>query len=294
MRVAVVNLMKCSDNSIVASNRIAKYLAFSLGCNLIDQKEAITSYEHDILYVVNGPMLYCNWRDDFKKLVDKSKIIVWVANEYGIDIPKFIKDKNPYVIANYENINKVENYAMVNWNYLTYNPNIKPQKKVYKGLCYYGSYRQGRERYFKKYFTDEADYKTYISSSSQGVKKFKSLMKKATYFDGKNLLGLLGKFESSLYIEDEFTHTCYNNPANRFYECISAQTLQFFDQSCLGTFDKAGVDIRPYLVNSKEEYFEKLKNSDRLLMEQVEAWHGVNYIGYLYIELKKAIKTLGL
>lgn len=294
MKSAVVNLMKCSDGSIVASNRIAKFLAYHLGVPLIDQKEAITGYDNDRIYIVNGPLLYCTWRDEFKKLVENAKEVVWIANEYGIEIPKFIREKNPFILSNYDNIQKSERHSLVNWNYLIYNPNIKAKETKYKGLCYYGAYRQDREVYFKKYILDKAPYEMHVSSSAQGTIKFKNISKKPHYFKATDLLSVLGMFESSLYIEDVFTHTCYNHPANRFYEAISTHTLQLFDKSCLGTFEKAGVDIKRYIVDGPEEYAEKLKDSENLRREQVEEWHSINYIEFLKSDIKRAFKQLGL
>lgn len=291
IKTAVINMMKCSDHSIIASNRIAKYLSLKMKCILIDRKEAIPHFNFERVFVVNGPTLFCNFRDDLKKLVENAKEVVWIQNDYAITIPKFVKDKKPIMWSACENLTGATEYAYVNWNQLTYTEGLGFGEPRYKGLCYYGAFRAGRKRYFEKYLSSDR-YPVYISTSKSGKNDFKQIARGAQFFEATELVPTLAQFQSSLYIEDEATHDQYHSPANRFYEALSARVLQLFDYTCLNTFTKADIDISPWVVAGPQQYAEALLQSEELRRSQLLALTAVDYRSILDAQLDAAVRTL--
>lgn len=296
MNIAVVNLMKYSDGSIIASNRIAKYLSYYLKCPLIDSREACSEHSYDHLFIVNGPMLYCNFRPELMALCNRAKNLIWVENEYTIAIPRFIKVREPAILSNCENYRGTDLYGYVNWNRLTFVKSITAQAVRYEGLCYYGAYREDRELYFKKYLGSDA-YKVHISPSSKpALNKYALISPTARYFAAPDLLAVLGQYQASLYIEDRSTHQRYNSPANRFYEALSAHTLQIFDASVLNTFDRAGINVRPWTVDSPAQVAELLRPGafNQARADQLAALRAVDHRAQLNYELAEALTTLGV
>jgi hypothetical protein len=291
MKSAVVNMMRCTPGSIIASNRIAKFLAAHVGCPLIDNREACVPQDLDRVYVVNGPMLYCNFRPEMQALVNRAKQVVWVENDYAIQMPGFIKAREPVILSACEDYRESLEYGYVNWNQLTFEKDIQPTTISREGLLYYGAFRKGREKYFKKYLASDL-YPTHISCSRPAAQKFFAIAPKARYFETGNVMAFLGAYRAVLYIEDVRSHECYTSPANRFYEALSTYTLQLFDKSVIGTFDKAGIDVRPWVVDSPEEVAHCLSSSLRLLDEQVETLRAVDYKKRLENELSACLKAL--
>lgn len=292
MSQAVVNLMKVSGQSIIASNKIAVFLATELKCPLIDCKAAIYTEKFDRLWVVNGPMLYCNFREELKELVRQAKDVVWVMNDYAIQVPKYIKEKSPVLFSSCENrIGKwrPERYFYVNWNQLTFYPQVERKPVTQKGLCYYGAFRPDRLTAFRKYLSSDL-YRVHISSSKNGRAAFDKIAPAAKWWTATDVVGALGAYEACLYVEDEFSHEVYTSPANRFYEALSAHTLQLFDRSCERTFQTAGIDITPWIVDSPAAVAQKLSGADFLREKQMQALRGVNYRARLQVEFQIARK----
>jgi hypothetical protein len=292
--IAVVNPMKCSDNSIIASSRIAKFLAQQLKCPLIDTQQTCYSDDEklDVLYVVNGPMLYCNFRESLKAMVANAEQVVWIENDYAISAPGFIKQKDPILLSACENFRKANRYAYVNWNQLTFNESFTSREIKHRGLCYYGALRKGRIEYFKKYLGGHALYPVHISGP---IEKFKSTIQnpEANYFKADPNLRCIGDYEATIYIEDLKSHQIYTSPANRFYECLSTHTLQLFDMSVIGTFIKAGIGLdADWFVDNEQDVVKKLIKSESLRNDQLKKLRSVNYHSKLVGELQAALKTV--
>jgi len=195
---------------------------------------------------------------------DARKIII--SNEYNMcqTIGSF---KPPYeVIANYEKcqIKKehVNAFHFLNLNLLlTRPPNVLSNKKY--DCLYYSTFRPNRKEYMKKYLREDI----WLSTSSKNFKKFlnegctSKLTKKLDWQKRKETLNL---FRYSLYLEDDFTHTTFNNLANRWYEAGFCNCVVFFDANCKNTILKSEIgdywsEIEFYLVNSYKELQNKIK-----------------------------------
>lgn len=290
MRVAVLNLMKCSAGSIIASNGIAEFLSKKLNCNLIDRKELAYPAVYDVLFFVNGPMLYCDFRDEVKALCGLAKKVVWVSNDIAISMPGFVKQRPHALWAAFDNYQGVHEYRYVNWNALTYRPE-EPGFVGNKGLCYYGAYRADREPYFRKYLSP-GPYQVFISSSRSGEAEFRRINPRAAFFKATPLVPNLKSFQASIYIEDQKTHKVYCSPANRFYELVSAGTLILFDKACQRTFEQAGIHITPWVVDGPEDVAAKLKDWKHLREIQIQAMRR-DYTAELDVQLARARASLG-
>lgn len=286
--VGVVSFNKIPDHdmSTVATVRLTKYIVQRLASKgidvtLIDSKEKCRLKKYDALITINGVFLFCSFRQEYAALVMMNNRNIWVGQDYnpnmwiptvsGFDIrSKFYGKSDATLIAAYqrktENQRKIPKYKYLNWNQLTYVPNLSDQQPTVPGLMYYGAFREHREKYFRKYFYD-APYPLNIAApTSKHINKFLELAPKANIFQfEKSIPEEAGKFECAIYIEDTYSHVgtatgIYSSPANRFYEYLSAGVLTFFDKSVKGTFDIAGIDISPWIVDSKQELAEKMKN----------------------------------
>lgn len=286
--VGIVSFIKIPehDSSTVATVRLTKYIATRLArkgfdVSLIDCKEKCSPKRYDALITVNGVFLFCSFRQQYAALVMSNNRHVWIGQDYnpsmwipsvaGFDIKsKFYGKSDATLIAAYQrktsNHCKIPKYKYLNWNQLTHVPNMSEQIPSVPGVMYYGAFREHREVYFQKYFCD-APYALNLSApTSKHLAKFKKIAPSANFFQfEKQIQQEAGRFECAIYIEDTYSHVgtktgIYSSPANRFYEYLSAGVLTFFDKSTKGTFDIAGIDISPWIVDSKFELKEKMKN----------------------------------
>jgi hypothetical protein len=155
-------------------------------------------------------------------------------------------------------------------NALFYQPAKKIPPKKYD-VCYYGTYRRDRSKYFKKYFTDE---RFYLSTSNRNFKKFKSIGCKFTPISkltwSRTGYDTLGYFKYSLYIEDEHTHNVFNNLADRFYEALSNNTIILFDESCINTLKKSEIEnYEDFIITSFKDITKRNYEAD---LEKQKLW----------------------
>jgi len=286
--IGVVSFNKIPDHdmSTVATVRLTKYIvqrlaSKGLSVTLIDSVEKCHPKKYDALITINGVFLFCNFKQEYAALVHMNNRHIWVGQDYnpnmwipavsGYDIKsRFYGKSDATLIAAYQrktdNHKKIPKYKYLNWNQLTYIPGIPEKQFTVPGVMYYGAFREHREVYFRKYFVD-APYQLNIAAPTpKHQNKFLALNPKAKIFQfEKSIPEEAGKFQCALYIEDTYSHVgtpkgIYSSPANRFYEYLSAGVLTFFDKSVKGTFDIAGIDVSPWVVDSKFELAEKMKN----------------------------------
>jgi hypothetical protein len=175
--------------------------------------------------------------------------LYYVTNEYNLGEPRTLwmaaKAGRKYtVLANHPHrvskvvMKYVDDWILLNLNSLVYG-NYSFVNQGGKECVYYGSYRDDRKKYFKKYFDGMT-----VSTHMKNRPKIDALEVNPRYINRLNIQkGDLSKYGFSLYIEDEKTHDAYNYLANRFYESINSGTICLFDESCENTIAQSGYEI---------------------------------------------------
>ena len=216
----------------------------------------------------------------------KAKIF-YVSNEFNLGEPLYLwsaiksgKVKDYEVIANHpKEASKITKLYVSKWHNVNLNALCigKPPKKssaidLFEGddddeklphCIYYGSYRKGREKYFKKYLVDSP---VILSTQKKNIEKFQEIGVDSRIIGRMNWnSGALSNYSASLYIEDEKTHKHYNHLANRFYEALKNEVVPLFDKSCMGSIEKSGYAIpTDYYVDSPADIVERIGKLESL------------------------------
>lgn len=268
LKICIIETAPIPENPIDAHVRnaieIQRYLR-SKGheCDLVAQNQKIVVKKYDIL-IVSYASLYFDFKT-FGPLFEANKEakVGWLTNEYNLSPNSFYKKMVSFVIANFEEKKWKKkwysDFLMVNLNtFFAREPN-KETRKLYDAI-YYGTFRPGRDRYFKKYL--KKDF--ILSTSEKNKRKFKEIGATCRYMGKMNWLKgkeTLNQFKASLYIEDEVTHDLYNHLANRFYEALFCNCGIFFDKSCQNTIKRSGYPIDSWwIVESYDEMMQKVKD----------------------------------
>jgi len=294
--MACLHVNSCKEDSISTGVRLCKYLSEYLRIPFIHNKISAITYmdNYDILFIRYGILLYCDFREELFKIYKNAKRIIALEEDYTIGVDYRLTKLNPSleIWTNMPWRLKEHKGRFVNWNRLTWEHGLKHKDPLLLGLGYYGSYRPDREIYFKKYFKD-ASYKIYISTFPRNSLKFRDLNHNIKVFEPFRSRNLISAFQNVLYIEDTFTHSHYNCPANRFYECLCRGVPLLFDKSCERTFKKAGYIIDPFIVNNQTDVHNKIFCSEQIRALQKEQWYK-NYYLELCKDLDKIIsKSIG-
>jgi hypothetical protein len=249
--------IKAVNNPIAISYRNAEILAKELGADLLMYKDdKLREKKYDVIILT-----YINKYTDFKTLktlIDKNQIRIGIQSEYervAYDNPFFRPFKT---IANYQgggdyflNINLL----------IAREPNELIKKKY--DCIYYSRYRSDRMVYCNEYLQGDI----YLSTHPKNHKYFfhsgckPKLIKHIDWTPKKETLNL---FRYSLYIEDVYTHSVFNNLANRWYEAGFCNNVVFFDINCLNTIRKSEIgyfeeEIKNYIVANNFELMKKIK-----------------------------------
>ena len=269
-KTLIIECTPRSENPIDAHVRNSLHLQNHLRCALYFDGDDVRKFcSGDFQHIC---ISYGSFYTDFvaiEKILDanpKAKLW-WMTNEYSIgpngNLYRQLKDRNYSVIANCES----ESSFVTGWKeWHTFNLNLlfaemPCARAIVRGapLIYYGTFRPDRSLYFKQYF----DERIIVSTSSKNAKKFKEvcrrsphLIKKLNWQKGRESLAC---FKFSLYIEDVWTHTHYNHPANRFYEALAYRSLMLIDKNCAFTFRRAGIDVPDEMfVGSRTELWRRI------------------------------------
>ena len=286
----VINPTKCTATSITASNKIAVWIAKLTKARLVDTKQAASDalgYTIERAFVVNGMFGFCDFRDEIAALCQKAKEVVWVGNDYAIKMPTHLNaiknDSKFRRIAQYSNYDSVARHDYVDFNKLLHWNGTKRTHK-YDGLFYYGAYRKDRDKSFKQWLKDDG-VPVHVSTSQKNFPEFKALNKSMNLYkaDG-DIRRVLHLFQSSIYIEDEFTHKNLMSPANRFYEVTGAKVLLFYDASTRRTLEHAGYWDADFAVNNLGEVKEKLRSHQQLRDKQIAMFNDIDFVKQLETE----------
>ena len=272
----VLHPTPCTDGTTLASARIARFLSSLLHCSLVDGRRLapVPALRDATLFIVNGPFAFCTFRDWLLDLVKIAARVIWVQNDYNIDIPTAVpnnaRDFRLWTTCIFAKPKFACQY--VPWNRLTYKPQPTKQWRI-PGVVYYGAYRETRARAFIKYLGKEAPYPVHLSTTTRGRPAFQHVCSNATTFyqPFSNVIAALQEFQMSLYIESDTSKNkvpC-ESPANRFYEAVSAGVAIAFDVDSLGNLqiDKVPVDDR-WVVTSSRDVSVLLSHSAELATAQ--------------------------
>lgn len=221
----------------------------------LTQFKKCLSKKYDILLKV-----YSSWyihKDRLNALLVKNKDArrAWMTQEYEISI---FGDFKPIDIclANFDEsvystmkTKFYKRFKNININSLILRDKPIEGSKKY-GCVYYGRYREDRSIYFEKYFSSRD---LHFSTHKKNLKDFQTTVNKINCKIIKPLVfdegvDTLSYFTTSLYIEDVYTHTHYNNLGTRFYEAINNNVVPLFDVSCMNTISRSGYEIPADLI----------------------------------------------
>ena len=260
--VKKMNVSKMIDAHLRNSIILSKYLKADLLCAESDFLKALKKkYDVLILGYASG---YAPFKL-IKRLTDNNRTAkkFIISNEYNKN--EYIGGFRPFeAIVNYDNCtsNQAIKVHKLNINLLFSRGFNKFISKRYD-CVYYGTFRSNRSKYFKSYLGDQI----YLSTTDKNFKKYKHIgctpkwIKRLSWNEHNETLNT---FRYSLYIEDEYTHTVFNNLANRWYEAGFCNNVVFFDANCLNTIRKSEIgqfenQVKNYIVSSYSELQEKIK-----------------------------------
>jgi hypothetical protein len=224
--------------------------------------------------IISYASFWSDWQSIAKFITEHPESQIYrLLNEYGVfplnsGIAKVVDQNKIIIVANFPQMTeRCLNHIQINLNTLIFDPEIAPkgEEKVYRAI-YYGMYRKDRAVYFTRYF----DENIVVSTSRKNILLFKQLgvtpIFAKQFYWGRS--SALERFRFSLYLEDEYTHTHYNFPANRFYEGLMFGVVQLFDVNCQETFRIAGYDIKDYLVKDSASLRSRMDS-----IEKDYQWH---------------------
>lgn len=269
----VITFNKFSEKQIVVSGKIASWISDLLKIKLIDTKQKATEAlqsDIDTLFVVNGILVFCDFRNEIKQLIEKAKKIVWIGNDYTCALIPWAKAKSNLMrIAAYDNFDNLKNHKVVDLNKLLHKSLPKKDFK-YEGMFYYGAYRKNRVDTFKKWFNHDM-FDVYISTAQRNAADFNSINPAAKIYKATGeVQQFLRLFQSSIYIEDEKNTSGIGVcPANRFYEVIGSKVLLLCDIKSKNNLSRAGFWDDAFCVSSVLDYKKKLENWQELREKQI-------------------------
>lgn len=313
----VAHMTECKPGSTIASARVARFIVNTLNEGVGDSDEdfilvdtldkAIDAWKNfneglNVLFIVNGPMAFCDFLPELADLVRRASRVVWVQQDYTINPPAVhseavspfrkvfadLKLRPIYWTTIKKNVVQPLD-AYINWNQLTYDPKPFPEPiPVLPRLLYYGAFREKRLPAFQKYLVG-ADYQVVVSTTPLRAKKFLALDDNIVIAPPFTDLGNLPEVTCSLYIEDPKSGIEFHSPANRFYEMLSAGIPIFFDESSIPMLSEANIHVPiHWMVKNKADLYEHMTTIDMrdMRFQQREHWN-LPYVAYLQERVQK-------
>jgi len=242
------------SNPIAVSYRNASILAEDLGADLLMNKtDKLKQKDYEVIICT-----YSNKYTDFttlKSLCRPRQTRVLIRSEYE-KVGSLITDYKPFIsICNFEGGDNFLNTNLL----VSRPPNPLTDKKY--DCIYYSRYRADRMIYCREYLQKGV----YLSTRPKNHKHFYHYgcaPKLIKHIDWSKRRETLNQFRYSLYIEDKYTHSVFNNLANRWYEAGFCNVVMFFDINCKNTVEKSeiGQYFDPYYyVRSHAELMRKIQ-----------------------------------
>jgi hypothetical protein len=292
------SFVRVSEDSMVASVRIARWLSSYLDVPLMWGAEIGDQRKLDTLIIVNGAYGFSKVLEPLSKAILGARRVVWVQNDYTIIPPRTDGDaQSPFrraFVTRQERGDAPVTFwstchkwserpgsSYVNWNMLTFDEKYDPKKIEQRrhpcgdDLLYYGSFRDGsgkssRVPLFDRYFKTPA-VKTVISSPAR---QFRERYPGCQHIDAitEDFYTEIGCYGMGLYIEDRKSSEEFHSPANRFYEMLSAGLPMIFQPECGTMLRRAGFDPTPWQVSGGLSIRAMMREREAIGEAQRRAW----------------------
>lgn len=303
MTSKIFSFIKITEDSMVASSRLARYISDYLKIPIC-WDESISDDKLDKLIIVNGAFAFTPMSvlESLGTAIQSANKIAWVQNDYTIIPPKHTGHaespfRRAFRIRHEENRSPINYWTTVkhmanpgqsmsghiigrdsmyiNWNALTLADPITalPIENRYYGkrAVYYGSFRKDRLEYFQRYFSHPS-VDMIISSPSLKFGNHFSNHRIINIPKFQNIQGFLSQCGIGLYLEDKRSHTTYHSPANRFYEMLSANLAMIFQPESQQMMAKSGYEISQFIGFGSHEIATGLENADIIRERQMNMW----------------------
>lgn len=290
-----------SPTSKATGHTIARFIAKTLDLPMGWNKEHLDQ-DYDVLLLMPGSSAFCNCREELAEKIITARRIVWIQDDYtqrppAVDSKAESAYRAAFRIRHEKGLAPVDYWSTVerntaltdgshyvNWNCLGYEP-MKPLSKYAKDLFYYGVWRPGREKFFDRVFSDP-QVKTTISSKPGNEFERYTKCEHVKIMSRPELIPELQRHGFGLCLEDDNSHRMFNSPPRRFYEMLSAGLPMLFQPESVAMFDKAGYDIRPFLIENSHDVKKFMKKRDDMAFEQ-SRWRR-SHVAITRAQLKKA------
>jgi len=281
MAVLHVNTINPSKGGV--TGRICRFVSQTLGIPLIHDVQSADMFmdDYDVLFVFHGVLVFSKHRQQCMELNERAADAVWMNNDHAQTFDKRMRrDGRPYRVWTTveKTVRPSTEDRWINWNRLTWVPDVWSDEYTRPGLMYYGSYRPDRLDDFENYFPGQ-DYPLHIVGYHQHLKQFHKLAPQAHQWAAFKDQRQLRAFQSTLYLQDRHNDQHYGCPANRFYEMLYTGIPMVFDHRCTSTFGRASetegieYDITPYMVDSPAGIPALVKRSVAIGQEQRALWY---------------------
>jgi len=292
-KIAIFSFVRISDNSMVASVRIARWLQQQLDAPLLWDASIGEMRDLDVLVIINGAYAFSPVLEPLSHAIYGAKKVIWCQNDYTIIPPindgkaespfrkAFVRRKedskeDTIYWSTCEKWYSKKGSHYVNWNQLTFDPYYDEgviahwRQYATNTVFYYGSFRIDRKELFDRYF--KAPFTHTIVSSP--TKKFEEAYPNIDTIGPvtENFFQTLGHHGLGLYIEDRKSSREYHSPANRFYEMLSAGLPMVFQPECGEMLRKAGFNPEPYYVHKASDIKKMMSRREEIGIEQRKEW----------------------
>lgn len=154
------------------------------------------------------------------------------------------------------------------WNKLAFNPNIsklKPYSERSDSLFYFGSFRKDRKDKFDVYF-NTIEYQVelaYYANSKLAQREFGAVCPNHINRGRGDIYELLQDYKASIILCDKHSTKEYHSLPTRFYECLSAGTVMFFDEDMRYSLEQTDLPCyNDYIVSNDVELANKMRLYD--------------------------------